>query len=66
MNQKDLQVSTPGGTCLSDKVGVMPNENTNNMDIVLHHRDGGLHSTSELHKGYDSCSTYFCHGTKAS
>ena len=28
---------------LCDEVGVlMPNENTNNRDIVLHYRDGGL------------------------
>jgi len=39
---------------LCDEVGVlMPNENVNNRDIVLHYRDGGLQRISELHRGYD-------------
>ena len=39
---------------LSDKVGVlMPNDATNNRDIVLHYRDGGLKRISELHQSYD-------------
>ena len=39
---------------LSDEIGVlMPNDVTNNRDIVLHYRDGGLKHISELHRGYD-------------
>ena len=39
---------------LSDEVGVlMPNDATNNRDIVLHYRDGGLKRISELHRSYD-------------
>ena len=39
---------------LSDEIGVlMPNDATNNRDIVLHYRDGGLKHISELHRGYD-------------
>ena len=57
MKQRDQQVSTPGGTivlCVIDEVGMlMPNENANNRDIVLHYRDGGLHHISELHRDYD-------------
>ena len=39
---------------LSDEVGVlMPNDATNNRDIVLHYRDGGLKRISELNQSYD-------------
>ena len=39
---------------LSDEVGVlMLNDATNNRDIVLHYRDGGLKCISELHQSYD-------------
>ena len=39
---------------LSDEVGVlMPNDATNNRDIALHYRDGGLKHISELHRSYD-------------
>ena len=39
---------------LSDEIGVlMPNDATNNRDIVLHYRDGGLKHISELHRCYD-------------
>ena len=39
---------------LSDEVAVlMPNDATNNRDIVLHYRDGGLKRISELHRSYD-------------
>ena len=39
---------------LSDDIAVlMPNDATNNRDIVLHYRDGGLRYISELHRGYD-------------
>ena len=39
---------------LSDEVGVlMPNDATNNREIVLHYRDGGLKRISELHRSYD-------------
>ena len=39
---------------LCEEAGVLlPNENTNNRDIVLHYRDGGLQCISELHRGYD-------------
>ena len=39
---------------LSDEIGVlMPNDATNNRDIVLHYRDGGFKHISELHRGYD-------------
>ena len=39
---------------LSDEIGVlMPNDATNNRDIVLHYRDGGLKHISELHRSYD-------------
>ena len=31
----------------------MPNDATNNRDIVLHYRDGGLKRISELHRSYD-------------
>ena len=35
---------------VSDKIAVlMPNDNVNNRDIVLHYRDGGLRHISELH-----------------
>ena len=38
----------------SDEVGVlMPNDATNNRDIVLHYRDGGLKRISELHRSYN-------------
>ena len=38
---------------LSDEVGVlMPNDATNNRDIVLHYRDGDLKRISELHRSY--------------
>ena len=40
---------------LSDEIAVlMPNDATNNRDIVLHYRDGGLKRISELHRSYDS------------
>ena len=39
---------------LGDEIGVlMPNDATNNRDIVLHYRDGGLKHISELHRSYD-------------
>ena len=39
---------------LSDEIAVlMPNDATNNRDIVLHYRDGGLKHISELHRSYD-------------
>jgi len=39
---------------LSDEIGVlMPNDATNNRDIVLHYRDGGLKHISKLHRSYD-------------
>ena len=39
---------------LSNEIGVlMPNDATNNRDIVLHYRDGGLKHISELHRSYD-------------
>ena len=39
---------------MCDDVGVlMPNDNVNNRDIVLHYRDGSLQRISELHRGYD-------------
>ena len=39
---------------LSDEIGVlMPNDATNNRDIVLHYKDGGLKHISELHRSYD-------------
>ena len=39
---------------LSDDIAVlMPNDATNNRDIVLHYRDGGLRHISELHRSYD-------------
>jgi len=51
---------------LSDEVDVlMPNENANNRDIVLHYKDGGLHQISELDRGYDPLQypLIFSHGT---
>ena len=52
---------------MCDEVGVlMPNENANNRDIVLHYKDGGLCRISELHRGYDDPLQYpliFSHGT---
>jgi len=51
---------------LCDEVGVlMPNENVNNRDIVLHYKDGGLHYISELHRAYDPLQypLIFPHGT---
>ncbi|XP_065883273.1 uncharacterized protein [Dysidea avara] len=37
---------------MCDEVGVlMPNDNVNNRDIVLHYRDGSLQRISELHRG---------------
>ena len=51
---------------MCDEVGVlMPNENANNRDIVLHYRDGGLHHISELHREYDPLQypLIFAHGT---
>ena len=57
MKLKGHQESTLGGTYnrpLSDEEGVlMPNDATNNRDIVLHYRDGGLKRISELHQSYD-------------
>ena len=48
---------------LSDEVGVlMPNDATNNRDIVLHYRDDGLKHISELHRSYDP-SQYPSNGT---
>ena len=45
---------------LSDEVGVlMPNDATNNRDIVLHYRDGGLKHISELHGAMTQCSTLY-------
>ena len=39
---------------LSDEIAVlMPNDVTNNRDIVLHYRDGSLQHISELHRSYD-------------
>ena len=39
---------------LSNEIGVlMPSDATNNRDIVLHYRDGGLKHISELHRSYD-------------
>jgi len=44
---------------LFDEVGVlMPNENLNNRDIVLHYRDGDLHRISELYRAMIHCSTH--------
>ena len=51
---------------LSDEVAVqMPNDATNNRDIVLHYRDGGLKHISELHRSYDPLQypLLFPHGT---
>ena len=51
---------------LSDEIGVlMPNDATNNRDIVLHYRDGGLKHISELHRSYDPLQypLLFPHGT---
>ena len=50
----------------SDEIGVlMPNDVTNNRDIVLHYRDGGLKHISELHRSYDPLQypLLFPHGT---
>ena len=45
---------------LSDEIGVlMPNDVTNNRDIVLHYRDGGLKHISELHRAMTQCSTLY-------
>ena len=52
---------------LSDEIGVlMPNDATNNRDIVLHYRDGGLKHISELDRSYDSLQypLLFPHGTE--
>ena len=39
---------------LSDEIAVLiPNDATDNRDIVLHYRDGGLKCISELHRSYD-------------
>lgn len=39
----------------SDEIGIlMPNEPTDNRDIVLHYRDGHLDRVSELHRAYDA------------
>ena len=39
----------------SDEIGIlMPNEPTNNRDIVLHYRGGQLDRVSELHRAYDA------------
>ena len=51
---------------LSDDIAVlMPNDVTNNRDIVLHYRDGGLQHISELHRSYDPLQypLLFPHGT---
>ena len=51
---------------LSDEIAVlMPNDATNNRDIVLHYRDGGLKCISELHRSYDPLQypLLFPHGT---
>ena len=51
---------------VSDEIAVlMPNDNVNNRDIVLHYRDGGLWHISELHRGYDPLQypLLFPHGT---
>ena len=51
---------------LSDEVAVqMLNDTTNNRDIVLHYRDGGLKHISELHRSYDPLQypLLFPHGT---
>ena len=40
---------------VSDEIGIlMPNEPTNNRDIVLHYRNGHLDKVSELHRTYDA------------
>ena len=40
---------------VSDEIGIlMPNEPTNNRDIVLHYRNGHLDQVSELHRAYDA------------
>ena len=39
---------------MNDEIAVlMPNDNVNNRDIVLHYRDDGLQCISELHRSYD-------------
>ena len=39
----------------SDEIGIlMPNEPTDNRDIILHYRDGHLDRVSELHRAYDA------------
>ena len=51
---------------VSDEIAVlMPNDNVNNRDIVLHYRDGGLRHISELHRSYDPLQypLLFPHGT---
>ena len=49
---------------LCDEVGVlMPNQNVNNRDIVLHYREGGLYRISELHRGYDPLLMVLMDGT---
>ena len=51
---------------VSDEIAVlMPNDNVNNRDIVLHYRDGGLRHISEIHRGYDPLQypLLFPHGT---
>ena len=51
---------------VSDEIAVlMPNDNVNNRDIVLHYRDGGLLRISELHRSYDPLQypLLFPHGT---
>ena len=51
---------------VSDEIAVlMPNDNVNNRDVVLHYRDGGLLRISELHRSYDPLQypSIFPHGT---
>ena len=51
---------------MSDEISVlMPNDNVNNRDTVLHYRDGGLQHISKLHRSYDPLQypLLFPHGT---
>ena len=55
MKQKDPQKNSRRyNRPLSDEIAIlMPNDATNNRDIVLHYRGGGLKHISELHRSYD-------------
>ena len=47
---------------MSDEVAVlMPNDNVNKRDIVLHYRDGGLWHISELHIYIGAMISYSTH-----